>query len=99
MIKNTVLAAALLCSALPAVATDDYTIELYDIYCSACHGVGVSGAPTAFSDEWRDRVDQGMDTLVSHAINGIGNMPAMGTCVECTEDDLRDIIQYMAKEQ
>ena len=99
MIKTTVLAAALLASASSAVATDDYTIELYDLYCSSCHGVGVSGAPAAFSEEWRSRVEQGMDTLVNHAIQGVGNMPAMGTCAECTEDDIRDLIRYMAKEQ
>ncbi|ASP40680.1 cytochrome c5 family protein [Bacterioplanes sanyensis] len=99
MIRSTVLAVALLCGANTASAVDDYTVELYEIYCTACHGVGLSGAPLAFSDEWQDRLDKGMDVLISHTINGIGNMPAMGTCGECNEDDLRDLIQYMAKEQ
>ncbi|MAK90305.1 MAG: hypothetical protein CMI08_00155 [Oceanospirillaceae bacterium] len=82
-----------------SVAVDDYTVELYDIYCTACHAVKASGAPQAFTSEWHDRLDKGMETLVNHAINGIGNMPPMGTCVECSADDLHDIIQYMAQEQ
>jgi len=40
-----------------------------------------------------------MTTLVNHAINGIGNMPPMGTCAECSAEDLEDIIRYMAQEQ
>ena len=84
-------------SAAPSV--DDYPIELYDIYCTACHAVKASGAPQAFTDEWRDRLDKGMETLVNHAINGVGNMPPMGTCVECSAEDLENIIHYMAQEQ
>ena len=71
-----------------SVAVDDYTVELYDIYCTACHAVKASGAPQAFTSEWHDRLDKGMETLVNHAINGIGNMPPMGTCVEATCDPL-----------
>jgi len=82
-----------------SAATDDYTVELYDIYCTACHAVKASGAPQAFTDDWRARLNKGIDTLVNDAINGIGNMPPMGTCVECSADDLKNIIHYMAQEQ
>lgn len=102
MIKTlTTLAGStlLLCATTSARAADDYTIELYDLYCTACHAVKASGAPQAFTDEWRDRLDQGIGTLVSHAIDGIGNMPPMGTCVECSAEDLANIIHYMAQEQ
>lgn len=80
-------------------AADDYTVELYDLYCTACHAVSASDAPQAFTDEWEERLDKGIDTLVNNSIDGIGNMPAMGTCTECTAEDIEDIIRYMAKEQ
>lgn len=78
---------------------DDYTVELYDLYCTACHAIKASGAPQSFTREWQPRMKKGIDTLVNHAISGIGNMPAMGTCGECTADDLEDIIRYMATEK
>lgn len=78
---------------------DEYTAELYDLYCTACHAVSASGAPQAFTDEWQKPMSKGIDTLVNNAIAGIGNMPAMGTCGECTAEDLEDIIRYMATEK
>ncbi len=89
----------LLITACSANATDDYSKELYDIYCTACHAVTASGAPQAFTSEWDDLLDKGITTLVNNAINGIGNMPPMGTCTECSGEDLEDIIRYMAQEQ
>ncbi|WP_419813197.1 c-type cytochrome [Bacterioplanoides sp.] len=92
-------------TAIPASAvtnntTDSYTVELYDLYCTACHAVSASGAPQAFiRDEWQDRLDKGMETLVNNAITGIGNMPAMGTCGECSAEDMEDLIRYMVQEQ
>lgn len=98
-LTRTALATLALISTSSVLATDDYTQELYDIYCTACHAVSASGAPQAFTGEWEDRLDKGIDTLVTHAINGIGNMPPMGTCAECSEDDMKNIILYMAQEQ
>lgn len=90
----------LLCLISPlTLATDDYTIELYDLYCTACHAVEASGAPQAFTDEWEDVLDKGMEETVNNAIAGTGNMPAMGTCVECTPEDMEALIQYMATEK
>jgi len=82
-----------------ASAADDYTTELYDIYCTTCHAVAASGAPQAFTREWQERVDKGISTLVNNAINGTGNMPPMGTCGECSAADLENLIRYMAQEQ
>jgi cytochrome c5 len=36
-----------------------------------------------------------MDTLLANAITGINAMPAKGLCFTCTDDDLKDLIQYM----
>lgn len=94
-----ILTPLLLAALLPtAHATDDYTRELFELYCQACHGVAGSGAPRAFTREWQPYLKQGMDTLVRNAIGGIRNMPAMGTCNECGPQELEDLIRYMSQE-
>ncbi|WP_430461563.1 c-type cytochrome [Thalassolituus sp. LLYu03] len=98
-LTRNLLAVAAFSTAVSVSAADDYTKELYDLYCTACHAVKASGAPQAFTREWDDRMDQGIDVLVNHAINGIRNMPPMGTCAECSEEDLENIIRYMAKQE
>jgi cytochrome c5 len=47
--------------------------------CSACHGVGINGAPKAGDHAaWAPRLAQGKDTLYQHAIQGKGLMPPKG---------------------
>lgn len=82
-----------------AKATDDYTVELYEIYCQVCHSAKVAGAPKSFSSEWKARNKKGMKTLVNNSINGYKNMPPMGTCAECTPEDMENLIIYMSKEK
>ena len=97
MIKRT-LFTTLFLLASASTLSDDYSQELYQIYCSGCHAVSASNAPQAFSPDWAPIVQRkGLDTLVNNAIRGIGNMPPMGTCSECTADDMRDIIVYMTE--
>ena len=46
--------------------------------------------------EWGQRLaDKGMDTLTANAISGINSMPAKGTCASCSDEDIRDTIQYI----
>ena len=81
-------------------AADEYTVELYDTYCKACHSVAAAGAPVAFNKRhWGDRMEKGIDNLVNNAVNGIGNMPAQGSCQECTYEDFEDLISYMSTER
>lgn len=82
-----------------AKADDEYTVELYDIYCHACHAAKIAGVPQAFSSEWKPRLKKGIKTLVTHAISGYKNMPPMGTCAECTPEDIENLIVYMSKEK
>jgi cytochrome c5 len=43
----------------------------YERACMTCHAVPGSGAPlTGFTEHWKPRMKQGMDTLVHHAIDG-----------------------------
>jgi cytochrome c5 len=74
--------------------------EVYKGACTACHGAGIAGAPkTGDAAAWAPRVAQGMDTLVTHAIEGFqgqaGYMPPRGGFANLTDQQVRDAVQYM----
>jgi len=70
--------------------------SVYGTFCIACHSIGVAGAPKFGSaSDWAPRLDKGMDTLLSNAINGINAMPARGTCADCSDDEIQMSIDYM----
>ena len=57
------------------------------------------GAPK-FGDAaaWAARVDaKGLETIYANAINGIGMMPAKGTCMSCSDDDIKATTDYMVE--
>jgi cytochrome c5 len=83
--------------AAAAVATGPLSGEaVYNQFCVACHATGVGGAPLLGDpDAWAPRLAQGMDTLWDHTLNGINAMPAKGTCMSCSDDELRDAMDYM----
>ena len=64
--------------------------------CQACHNYGVAGAPkTGDVAAWADRLTKGIETVYANAINGIGGMPAKGTCMDCSDDEIIATIDYM----
>ena len=70
--------------------------EIYNSKCLACHANGVAGAPVVGNaGDWAPRIEQGLDTMVTHAINGFNAMPARGTCADCSDDDIRKTVEYM----
>ena len=73
--------------------------QVYDQFCFACHAAGVGGAPL-FGDvaAWEPRIAKGMETLVASTVNGIGTMPAKGTCMNCSDDELSDAVTYMIEQ-
>lgn len=77
--------------------SDGFEVErVYMQSCWACHNSGAAGAPkVGVAADWAPRIAKGMDTLVANATTGVNSMPAKGLCFTCTEDDLRDLIQYM----
>lgn len=73
--------------------------EVFGAVCKACHGSGVAGAPVfGNKDEWAPRVKQGIDTLVSHALNGYNAMPAKGGCSSCPDEEIKNAVEYMVSE-
>ena len=70
--------------------------KVYQTYCSACHQYGVAGAPkTGDKEAWEKRMSQGWETIMSHAIGGYKGMPAKGNCLTCSDQDVRDSIEYI----
>lgn len=74
-------------------------VSVYDTFCGACHSSGISGAPkTGDANDWAPRIAQGKDVLKNHAINGFNAMPARGTCMDCSDDEIVAAIEYMIKD-
>ena len=71
--------------------------DIYQGACTACHAVGVLGAPkTQVAADWQPRLDEkGFDQVWKNALDGIGGMPAMGACGDCTDEDIKSAIEYM----
>lgn len=78
-----------------AGATDTGRV-IYNNYCSACHNSGVGGAPrVSDAESWGTLANSGMEKLYTVAINGGGNMPAKGTCITCSDFQVRLAVDYM----
>lgn len=70
--------------------------EVYNASCMACHGTGAAGAPMiGDAAAWAPRIDQGMETLINHALNGIRAMPAKGGCASCSDEEVQAAVEHM----
>ena len=70
--------------------------EIYNSKCAGCHTSGVMGAPMYASlEDWAPRLDLGLEKLTLSAIAGKGGMPAKGTCMDCSDNDIKITVQYM----
>ena len=70
--------------------------EVYDAACTTCHAIALAGAPR-FGDRlsWGERANEDLDKLVETVTNGLGGMPPMGMCMDCSQEELSDAVQYM----
>ena len=69
---------------------------VYNQFCFACHATGVSDAPLfADTEAWAPRIAKGMDVLWESTVNGLGMMPAKGTCMNCSDDELQAAVDYL----
>ncbi|MBU2919526.1 MAG: cytochrome c5 [Psychrosphaera sp.] len=72
--------------------------DVYQQSCFACHGTGAMGAPKkGDAAAWGPREAKGMSTLLDHAINGFNAMPPKGTCMACSNDEIKAAIEFMLK--
>lgn len=70
--------------------------DRYKSTCAVCHATGVGGAPK-FRDatDWKPRMTVGMQEMLAIAIKGKGAMPPKGTCMQCSDEELKMTIEYM----
>ena len=81
----------------PAVAAGKSGEEVYKSVCMMCHQAGLMAAPTfGNKEQWAPRIAQGYDTLVSHAVKGIRNMPAKGGNPGLSDAEVAGAVKYMA---
>lgn len=72
---------------------------IYNQFCVACHASGLLGAPIkGDSTAWlaAEKKAGGFSNLLANAINGIRSMPAKGTCMDCTDEEISISIEYMS---
>ena len=77
--------------------------QVYNEACIACHGAGIGGAPTlADAANWAPRIEQGLDVLRQHAIEGFtgsaGYMPPKGARLDLSDQEIYDAVDYMLEE-
>lgn len=74
--------------------------QVYETACAACHATGAAGAPRkGDAAAWRERLsEKGRGTLVANTVSGIGAMPAMGMCMDCSEDEIAEAVDYILEQ-
>ncbi|MFT6050979.1 MAG: cytochrome c5 [Halioglobus sp.] len=89
------LTVALLLCATGAYAQPD--MAKYNKSCAICHASGAANAPkTGDVAAWAPRLEKGMDVLVASVNAGLNAMPPKGMCFDCTDDDYKALINFMA---
>ena len=70
--------------------------QVFNSVCQGCHATGAAGAPKVGDKAaWGPRIGQGKPTLYTHAIGGIRAMPPKGTCMNCSDDEIKAAVDYM----
>jgi len=110
VVKTSVLVGAILFSSMNFADTDQQPLQLaalsdgfdaqatYMASCFACHSSGAAGAPKVGAGNaaaWAPRMEKGIDAVLANAIKGVNAMPPKGLCFNCTDDDLKAVIEYM----
>ncbi|MFC3283954.1 c-type cytochrome [Litchfieldella rifensis] len=72
--------------------------DIYSNVCAACHESGAAGAPVrGNADAWASRLDQGVETLYDHAINGFNAMPAKGGNPNLSDDEVKAAVNHLVE--
>ena len=73
--------------------------QVYGQYCAICHDNGHLNAPKIGDQAaWAPRIQQGMDVLFVHALNGFEDMPKKGTCNHCTDAEVIAATKYLVQQ-
>lgn len=86
-------------TAAEAAPAGDVVVDgsaVFNGLCKACHEAGVAGAPITGSDQMAARLaEKGLETLVSHAINGFNAMPPRGGNPALTDAQIQAAVEFM----
>ena len=74
--------------------------QVYEQVCSACHGLGIAGAPKAGdAAAWGPRIAKGKTVLYDHALHGFsgqaGTMPAKGNRLDIPDALIEEGVDHM----
>ncbi|HQV23151.1 MAG: cytochrome c5 family protein [Moraxellaceae bacterium] len=87
-------------ASLQPITLSEQQQQLFEQSCKTCHANPANPAPQVGDKAaWDKRLEQGLPTLVQHAIQGFNAMPAGGLCATCTPPDFEAMITYMATAQ
>jgi cytochrome c5 len=83
--------------ATPRVSKTQKGQEIYEHTCVVCHQNGLAGAPRFRNEkDWKPRLkDRTLNDLVASSIKGLNAMPEKGTCIKCSDEDLKAALSYM----
>ena len=96
--KRLLIASAALAMGFTVATAQAEPPAKYNMYCIACHGTGAAGAPKVHDTAaWAPRLTVGVDALVASAKKGKNAMPPMGLCNDCSDAELKEIIEFMSK--
>ena len=73
--------------------------QIFNQFCTACHTSGLLKAPKIGDTAvWNKKLQAagGFNNLLANAINGVGAMPAKGTCMDCADDEIQAAIEHMS---
>ena len=92
-------AAALILSSTMITSAAADIAATYNNSCAACHDSGALNAiKKGDSAKWQQLIKQkSMPTLINSVKSGMTQMPAGGLCDSCSDDDYRQLIEYMSK--
>lgn len=68
--------------------------------CVLCHEGAIEGAHRLDqTDRWQESANKGFDQLVYNTVHGYqgkyGELPVMGMCSQCSDQDIQDAVAYM----
>ncbi|TBU96109.1 c-type cytochrome [Phytopseudomonas dryadis] len=94
---RTLLAGGVLLFCLDAQA-EQGAQAIYARACAACHEGQLPQAPRRGDQAvWAVRMGKGLDVLVENVTRGLNAMPPRGSCMDCTAEDYRAAIRWMAE--
>ncbi len=70
--------------------------KLYNKSCKLCHATDKMGAPAVGdADAWAKVMEKGSEEVMKNAINGMGGMPPKGGNMDLTDEQMKEILDFM----